>query len=454
MIKIFSTAITCALLLFGFSAGAQSREISFSAGGGLAGLKYDLSNGESKLKPGFHAGIGYAKFFNSRWGLATGLELGYYQSRATLTPNTVFSSYEIDSENNAFEFRVKTKGYEEKQNLYALQVPLMLQYQPLSKNNTQLYARGGVKLAIPLSSSYRTKADEINATGYYPDINAEITDLPAHGFGTQTNWKSKGDYDFKPSYALAAEAGAKFRLAAGNYLYAGLFMEYGLNNIKKGEGNQTLLTYHPTAVSQSPSTGVFSLANTTGDVRLMAYGIKLRIAFVTGKAKKAVTAPPVAAETPVQPATPVKTGEEPKTGTVVEPTVKEERVSPEPPAQPTLTEAEEAVLKAPLAFSRVGDTALSEAAKAQADQVAELLLQHPGMKLQIEGHTCTIGSEAVNRQVGMARAKAAAAYLQGKGIAADRMHLVSKGAEEPLVPNTSEANRKQNRRIVFKVSDQ
>src|SRR6476661_1135361 len=114
MIKIIFTAITCVLLLFSFSAGAQSREISFSAGGGLAGLKYDLSHGESKLKPGFHAGIGYTKFFTSRWGLASGLELGYFQSRVRLTPNTVFSSYEIDSENNAFEFRVNTRGYEEK----------------------------------------------------------------------------------------------------------------------------------------------------------------------------------------------------------------------------------------------------------------------------------------------------------------------------------------------------
>jgi OmpA-OmpF porin, OOP family len=455
MIKIvFTAALSGLLLLPRFSATAQTNEISFSAGGGLSGLSYTIKNGSSTLKPGFQAGVGVTHFLNSRWGIATGLELGYYRTRATLAPNTVFSAYEIDSEGNAFEYRVKTKGYEEKQKLYALQVPLMLQFQPLSKSRTQLYALGGVKFALPVSSSYQTKADEINATGYYPDVNAEITDLPAHGFGTQTNWTNKGDYDFKLSYALAAETGARFRLSSGNYLYAGLFIDYGLNNIKKQEGDQTLLTYNPTAVNQSQANGVFSLANTTGAVRLLTYGIKLRIAFAAGTTKKAVTAPPVATETPVQPAIPVKAEEEPKTGTVAEPPVKEESVSPEPPVQPTLTETELAILKAPLPFNRVGDTALSEAAKAQADQVAELLLQHPGMELQIQGHTCNIGSEAVNRQVGMARAKAAAAYLQGKGIAAARMHLVSKGAEEPLVPNTSEANRKQNRRIVFKVSDQ
>ncbi len=242
-------------------------------------LNYAINNGAAKLKTGFQAGIGYTKFFNKRWGIATGLELGYYQTKATLTPNTVFSSYEVDSDLNAFEFRVKTKGYEEKQKLYALNIPLMLQYQSSSKGNTQFYSQAGVKFSIPLNSPYETKADEISAAGYYPDVNAEINDLPAHGFGTQTNWSSKGDYEFKVSYALAAEAGLKFRLSSRNFLYAGAYIDYGLNNIKKADGRETLLAYNPTALSQSQATGVFSLANTTGDVRLMAYGIKLRVGF-------------------------------------------------------------------------------------------------------------------------------------------------------------------------------
>ena len=446
MIKIFFTATTCAWLLFGFSAGAQDSEFSLSAGGGLAGLKYDLSNGESKLKPGFHAGIGYTKFFNSRWGLATGVELGYYQSRATLTPNTVFSSYEIDSENNAFEFRVKTKGYEEKQSLYALQIPLMVQFQPLSKSSTQLYAQGGVKLGIPVSSSYQTKADEINASGYYPDVNAEITDLPAHGFGTQTNWKSKGDYDFKPSYALAAEAGVKFRLSLGNHLYAGLFIDYGLNNIKKGEGDQTLLTYHPTAVNQSQATGVFSLAHTTGDVRLMAYGIKLRIGIGSKEKKAASPVKDVPVETP---APPVQTEEKPKEeGVVVE--VVEQEIIPEA-IKDTLTTEEKQLVQTPLQFSQVGDTVLSASAQAEADKLAQLMQQHSHIELQIEGHTCNLGGPAVNQRISIARAKVVATYLENKGIATSRLHIVAKGAAEPIVPNTSEANRKQNRRVAMKV---
>ena len=445
MIKIFFSAITCTWLLFGFSAGAQNSEFSLSAGGGLSGLKYDLPNGDSKLKPGFQAGIGYTKFYNSRWGLATGLGLGYYQSRATLTPNTVFSSYSVDSENNAFEFRVNTKGYEEKQNLYALQIPVMVQFQSPSKTSTQLYAQGGVKLGIPISSSYQTKADEINASGYYPDVNAEITDLPAHGFGTQTNWSGKGDYDFKLSYSLAAETGARFRLSLGNYLYAGLFIDYGLNNLKKQEGDQTLLTYHPTAISQSQATGVFSLANTTGNARFMAYGIKLRIGIGSKEKKAASPVKEVYVETP---APPVQTEEKPTEEVVV--TVVEQKMIPEA-TKDTLTAEEEQLVQTPLQFSRVGDTVLSPSAQAEADKLAQLMQQYSHIELQIEGHTCNLGGPVVNQRISIARANAVATYLENKGIDPSRLHIVAKGAAEPIVPNTSEANRKQNRRVVMKV---
>ena len=454
MIKIIFSALSCCLfLLISYLGSAQTHEISISAGGGLAGFNYDITNGTSKQKPGFQAGIGYTKFLNPRWGIATGLELGYYQTKATLTPNTVFSSYSVDSENDAFEFRVKTKGYEEKQKLYALNIPLMLQYQTVADGKTKFYSQAGLKFSIPLKSSFQTQADEISAAGYYPDVNAEITDLPAHGFGTQTNWNRKGDYDFNISYSLAAEAGARFRFSARSYLYTGLFIDYGLNDIKKREGQETLLTYHPTALNQSQATGVFSLANTTGDVHLMAYGIKLRIGFGSKvKAKKEAVS--VIKDLPAAaPTQPVKEKEKPKAAeAVVQPEAKEKTTS-EKIAQNVLTAEDIELLRTPLQFIEIGDTTLSPAAKAQADKLLDLMQRHDNIELQIEGHTCNIGSEAVNKRISLARANAVVVYLENKGIAPGRLHAIGKAAEEPVLPNTSEANRKQNRRVVIKTRE-
>ncbi len=143
--------------------------------------------------------------------------------------------------------------------------------------------------------------------------------------------------------------------------------------------------------------------------------------------------------------------EKPKEEVVV-PVVTEE-VIPEVIVENKFTAADEQVLLTPLPFSKIGDTVLSSTAKAQADKLVELMQRHNNIELQIEGHSCNLGSEAVNNRISLARAKAVAAYLQSKGIAASRLQAIAKGTSEPLLPNTSEANRKQNRRVVFKVSE-
>ncbi len=451
MIKIFTAAVVSGLLfLLGTTAAAQNKEFSLSAGAGVSGLNYSINKGTRSIKPGFQAGVGYTHFLNTHWGIATGLELGYCHTKARLDPNTVFASYEVDSEGNAFEYRVKTKAYQERQNLYAVNIPLLLQFQSSSKHKAQFYSLAGVKLSLPVSSRYKTHADEISAAGYYPDVNAEITNLPAHGFGTLTNWKKEGAYNFNLAYALSAEAGTKLRLSTRSYLYAGLYVDYGLNDLKKEQGYAALLTYHPTALDQSQATGAFSLASTTGEVSLLAYGIKLRMSFSSIKKKKAVKPLPVQNELPVQPLAPVKTEEQPKKDTASTPVIKAEHT--EKPVRSTFTEAEEAILKRSIHFSKVGDTTLSAAIKTQADSLAAIILRNPHTSLVIEGHTCELGNDAINSRVGRARANSVATYFKEKGIDAARLQVISKGADEPLVPNTTEANRKLNRRVVIKVS--
>lgn len=42
-------------------------------------------------------------------------------------------------------------------------------------------------------------------------------------------------------------------------------------------------------------------------------------------------------------------------------------------------------------------------------------------------------------------------YFQKKGTENNRIHLKSKGETDPLVPNTSEENRRKNRRVTMEV---
>ena len=71
----------------------------------------------------------------------------------------------------------------------------------------------------------------------------------------------------------------------------------------------------------------------------------------------------------------------------------------------------------------------------------------PGRKVLIWGHTCNLGKESKNIELGMQRAEAMRKLLIQAGCPINRVMARSKGSSEPLVPNTSEANRRMNRRI-------
>ncbi len=51
----------------------------------------------------------------------------------------------------------------------------------------------------------------------------------------------------------------------------------------------------------------------------------------------------------------------------------------------------------------------------------ETLKENPGIKVQIEGHTCAHGTEDYNMALGERRANAVKEYLVNQGIAAERM---------------------------------
>ncbi|NIG53604.1 OmpA family protein [Chitinophaga sp. Cy-1792] len=129
--------------------------------------------------------------------------------------------------------------------------------------------------------------------------------------------------------------------------------------------------------------------------------------------------------------------------------VKEEQKMLPVPVKKEITPAEVAVINRPMIFGKLGQIEVPDGAKEQLDSVANILSSYPDVNILIIGHTCDIGSQAANMKVGEARAKAAAAYLVSKGVAASRIETKSEGEAHPLVPNTSEENRRKNRRVTI-----
>ncbi len=85
------------------------------------------------------------------------------------------------------------------------------------------------------------------------------------------------------------------------------------------------------------------------------------------------------------------------------------------------------------------------------DEAIASLQQNPELRLEIEGHTCNIGTAEYNLALGERRATAVRDYLASRGIGADRLRTVSYGEERPKHDNAREETRRLNRRAALVV---
>lgn len=81
------------------------------------------------------------------------------------------------------------------------------------------------------------------------------------------------------------------------------------------------------------------------------------------------------------------------------------------------------------------------------DKIAAYLVANPNKRIRLEGHTCNMGSDEVNRRYSLQRANTVKDYFMNKGVKGNQMEVKAMLDSEPLVPNTSIKNRQQNRRV-------
>jgi OmpA-OmpF porin, OOP family len=114
------------------------------------------------------------------------------------------------------------------------------------------------------------------------------------------------------------------------------------------------------------------------------------------------------------------------------------------------------VQKAKLAANGInfetGNAKIVAASNKNLDQLVDIMNEFPEVVAEIEGHTDNQGDAAANKKLSQDRADAVKAYLVGKGINADRLKSIGYGQEIPVADNKTDAGRKKNRRVEFKLN--
>lgn len=79
--------------------------------------------------------------------------------------------------------------------------------------------------------------------------------------------------------------------------------------------------------------------------------------------------------------------------------------------------------------------------------LAAYLQASPNVRVRIEGHTDSVGGNAMNQRLSEARAQAVRSALAAMGIGAARIETIGHGESRPIATNANAAGRQANRRV-------
>jgi OmpA-OmpF porin, OOP family len=102
-------------------------------------------------------------------------------------------------------------------------------------------------------------------------------------------------------------------------------------------------------------------------------------------------------------------------------------------------------------YFRTGSAELEHSSDALLNSVADVANRCPSVKIEVSGHTDSVGSAQANLELSVARAKSVAAFLTQRGVAPARITTAGFGDAHPVASNDTDAGRAKNRRIEFRV---
>ena len=95
---------------------------------------------------------------------------------------------------------------------------------------------------------------------------------------------------------------------------------------------------------------------------------------------------------------------------------------------------------------------LKPAARERLARVSGIVLAYPDLRLEIEGHTDSVGSDAYNQTLSEKRAGSVRDYLVNNGVSINNVIARGLGKASPVADNSTAAGRKLNRRVEMIVS--
>jgi outer membrane protein OmpA-like peptidoglycan-associated protein len=99
-----------------------------------------------------------------------------------------------------------------------------------------------------------------------------------------------------------------------------------------------------------------------------------------------------------------------------------------------------------------GSFTLKPGAREKLAKISGIVLAHPGLNLQIEGHTDSVGSDEMNQSLSERRADSVRDFLAEQGVPGSAISARGFGKTQPVASNDTVEGRQRNRRVELVVN--
>jgi outer membrane protein OmpA-like peptidoglycan-associated protein len=490
----------CALLVavsLAFTLSAQQNDhdnyLGLNLGAGINSMVCNPTNGTNGLGLDLDAGLHFTHFFGKHFGFGFAVHYNYANS------STEYNFTDLDAglthphnPNVSYDLSVRFDNWREKQTVGFLSVPLEFFWRAPMGDRWNFIAGLGASFDLPLHGQYSAEEGSYTTSGYFPATGHSVYNAPEHGFSTYDADKTSDIDNLGFSVSVIADLG--FRLALKNNwgLYLGLYGGYGVADLLEEQYPEApLLTIDNNDPTRHVYNGTFASSQIDALHQLRA-GIKVGIdlGWIGAKRKAAeeaalqarqkavadsIAAVEAAAKAAREKAAAEREAAERAAERAAAAAAKaaaekaaiekadQERAAREKarldsiaaaqafmPAKPvTRQEMQQKLddINATVYFETKGTTPkFDDKTDAIIRTLCASMMADHNLKAEITGHTDNTGAAAINIKYGQKRAEALKNYMVSLGAPAENIETKSRGMEEPIVPNDSDANRAKNRR--------
>ena len=436
------------LILFALNINAQdtlnkcynAHYLAVDFGVGSNSLTYDLNSfGNRTPGIGFMSRIGYRWFFVKHFGLGTGLTYNNLRTFSKL-------NYEFAGDFDTISYH----DFKERQRTQVWKIPIGLFFQSELGRRWTIGAGVGVEFQLLAGQSYYTPSGTF-------DVKTEnYTDVGQY---------SAGKTHLKNVVADFAEINFMYALSRRVDLDFGFYGSYAFKNMKNSENKLF-------NVDEKQYVGVLN-SNIIDNVKSLSFGFMagLRVRLTGGKSKSKPEIIPepdnnniIAQNNNVDTIATVKEPdnqqiaentdtisvqqpiEDKNDNQVVDNNVQPVDTTSNQNINPPAPKEEKLPTQITFGLNQADNASIVDNGKSL-DDIADILKSDKSSKLRIVGHTCDLGTHQVNLRVGERRALYVKNQLISRGVESKRLITETAAETQPLVPNTSEANRKKNRRV-------